>query len=302
MFNMHFHFRKTLYIYICIFALLALFWTISTPVMAYSRLKMLCLVNKERSMRGLRPLGAAAVLDIAAQRHSEDQARMNVMSHTGSDGSDVGTRIKRAGGSYRRWAENVAYGYRDEEACMEGWMRSPGHRANILKADITLMGSGFAYSSSKTPFYTQNFAGDDQKYNFVICPSVYTYNTGQSVPRPAPAPTKQPTNPNTTERQPATTKVTTRPQNTIQVGWDGIQQDIFQNLLIDCSVGQENRVLPKGWHCVNGQLVTDVPAGVLENDETSYAENLSSGAARQYSHISTWLLVICGALLWTVSY
>jgi uncharacterized protein YkwD len=39
--------------------------------------------------------------------------------------------------------ENVAYGYPNGRSVVnDGWMRSPGHRANILNPDFRLMGIG----------------------------------------------------------------------------------------------------------------------------------------------------------------
>lgn len=115
------------------------------------------LVNAERARAGLAPFIADARLDLAAQRHSEDQAAHGTMSHTGSDGSDMGQRIERAGFPWRRAAENVAYGYRTPADVVAGWMNSAGHRTNILSAN-THLGVGLAYSADGTPYWTQDFA------------------------------------------------------------------------------------------------------------------------------------------------
>ncbi|KAI9594528.1 hypothetical protein BDF19DRAFT_414575 [Syncephalis fuscata] len=152
----------------------------------YDRRIMVCLVNQERVQRGLNALGPNAALDNAAQRHSDDQAKMNTMTHTGSDGSDPSKRVSEAGYDWTSMAENVAYGYPDEQTCMTKWMQSPGHRANILKTGLTHFGSAVGYSGS-TPYYTQDFGGDGKTYSFATCPSAYTY-----APAPAPEPTPAP--------------------------------------------------------------------------------------------------------------
>ena len=54
------------------------------------------------------------------------------MAHKGGDGSSPFDRMKRQGIAFRAAAENVAYGFDDVESVMAGWMRSPGHRRNIL--------------------------------------------------------------------------------------------------------------------------------------------------------------------------
>jgi hypothetical protein len=141
---------------------------------AYDPVKMLCLVNQQRASNGLNPLGLSQQLENAAQQHSDDQARMRSMTHDGSDGSSPGDRVERAGYNWRSVAENVAYGYGDEEECMKEWMNSPGHRENILGRDYTHFGSAVGYAGS-TPYYTQDFGGDGQSHNFPECPSGGSY-------------------------------------------------------------------------------------------------------------------------------
>ncbi|MEE3920026.1 hypothetical protein V2I01_22535 [Micromonospora sp. BRA006-A] len=50
-------------------------------------------------------------LNLAAQRHSQDQADHRKMDHTGSDGGQPWDRVKAAGYSYRMVGENVAWNY-----------------------------------------------------------------------------------------------------------------------------------------------------------------------------------------------
>jgi len=136
---------------------------------AYSNTKMLCLVNKQRVKYGLSTLGLSADLTNSAQQHSNDQARMKKMSHDGSNGSDPGTRIQQYGYEWHACAENVAYGYPGAESkVMKAWMKSPGHRANIL-GPYTHFGSAVAYTG-KTPYYTQDFGDNNDGGNFPECP------------------------------------------------------------------------------------------------------------------------------------
>ncbi|WP_420452133.1 CAP domain-containing protein [Ilumatobacter sp.] len=120
--------------------------------------EVLALTNDHRRAHGLTPLRIDVSLAAAADRHSRDQAACERMSHTGSDGSSAGDRIARAGYRWRRWAENVAYGYRTPEAVVGGWMSSPGHRANILSRHTTEVGVGVAESASGRAYWTQVFA------------------------------------------------------------------------------------------------------------------------------------------------
>jgi uncharacterized protein YkwD len=80
-------------------------------------------------------------LSAAADSHSRDMAYYNFFSHTGSDGSDPGLRASSAGYSYRTLGENIAAGLIDTRATVQGWLNSPGHCANIMRADFTELGA-----------------------------------------------------------------------------------------------------------------------------------------------------------------
>ncbi|MCP3754650.1 CAP domain-containing protein [Streptomyces sp. TBY4] len=116
--------------------------------------EVLALVNKERTAVGCPVLTVNEKLTKAAQDHSEDMAAHSNMSHTGSDGSDPGQRITRAGYQWRTYAENVAYGYPTAAAVMEGWMNSPGHKRNILDCSVKEIGIGLAQPGQ---YWTQDF-------------------------------------------------------------------------------------------------------------------------------------------------
>lgn len=115
---------------------------------------VLALVNKERATAGCSALTVNEKLTKAAQDHSADMAAHSNMSHTGSDGSDPGQRITRAGYTWRTYGENVAYGYSTPEKVMEGWMNSPGHRQNILNCSFKEIGIGLAQPNR---YWTQSF-------------------------------------------------------------------------------------------------------------------------------------------------
>ncbi|KAF4047130.1 Cysteine-rich secretory protein family [Phytophthora infestans] len=117
-------------------------------------------VNKQRTAKGLSKLCMNKKLQTAAQRHSNDMAANNYMSHTGSDGSTMSQRITTAGYKWSACAENVAAGQTTVDAVMTAWMASSGHRANILGTKYTMFGCGYAYKSGTTykHHWTQNFA------------------------------------------------------------------------------------------------------------------------------------------------
>lgn len=113
--------------------------------------EILHLVNQARAAEGLRPLVADAEVTVVAQRWSERQARAQRMYHNPDYASQIPSGWSRAG-------ENVAMGYRTAAAMHEGWMNSPGHRANILNAAFTHIGIGWAVDANGRPYGTQLFA------------------------------------------------------------------------------------------------------------------------------------------------
>jgi uncharacterized protein YkwD len=116
--------------------------------------RVLKLVNSARGKAGCSPLTLNAELTKAAQAHSADMAFHRNMSHTGSDGSAPGRRIGGAGYGWKELGENVARGYPTPESVMAGWMRSPGHKRNILDCSFEEIGVGLAQPGG---YWTQDF-------------------------------------------------------------------------------------------------------------------------------------------------
>jgi len=113
------------------------------------------LVNEERTSRGIPPLKRHDALDTAAYGHSQDMGLHDFVSHTGSDGSTVGTRVLAAGYTGSTWiGENIAAGHSSPDMVMYdpdwGWMNSPGHCANILSANYREIGMGYYYDAGDT--------------------------------------------------------------------------------------------------------------------------------------------------------
>lgn len=120
--------------------------------------EVLRLVNAEREKAGCSGLSSESRLQAAAQKHSELQAEQNSMSHQLPGEAGMGDRVTAEGYRWRSVAENVAAGYTSAGSVMDGWMNSPGHKANILNCGYEQIGVGLAKSSSGTPYWTQNFA------------------------------------------------------------------------------------------------------------------------------------------------
>lgn len=111
------------------------------------------LTNLVRTRRGLPPLRKNAQLTLAAAAHSQNMARLNVMSHN-LGGSGPGERIRAAGYDWRTFSENVAVGQRGAEQVMQTWLRSPPHLQNILSPRATEIGVGVAVNARGRLFFT----------------------------------------------------------------------------------------------------------------------------------------------------
>ena len=126
----------------------------SDASLALARQTTLCLLNRERARRRMRPLRMNARLTAAALAHARDMARRNYFSHVAPGGVDMVDRIVRNAylSGARSWTvgENIAWGnggYATPASTVAGWMRSPGHRANILNRRFRDIGVGIFLGS-----------------------------------------------------------------------------------------------------------------------------------------------------------
>jgi len=116
-----------------------------------------CLINKERTSRGLRSLKQIGTLRSVANSFAKRMVRERFFAHTSPDGGTFLSRIKRTSylrGNLRRWlvGENLAWGSGElgtPERIVRSWMGSPAHRRNILTPRFTEHGLGIALGSPK---------------------------------------------------------------------------------------------------------------------------------------------------------
>jgi uncharacterized protein YkwD len=130
------------------------------------RAATLCLINGFRTTHGRRALKSNAALRRSARRHSADMARRNYFQHITPEG--VGPRTRAARSGYRRHAasvgENIAWGggpLSTPRQIVRSWIRSPGHRANLLLRRYRAIGVGVAMGTPAGGFpgatYTTDF-------------------------------------------------------------------------------------------------------------------------------------------------
>ena len=118
------------------------------------------ITNQKRRKRGLDPLTGDDLLHKAAQGHADEMDAMGrYLGHDSADGRDPGDRIDEVNYDWRTYRENVASGQKTAKEVVKAWMKSPGHRKNILSDDISEIGIGFAVDDqSGSAYWVQKFA------------------------------------------------------------------------------------------------------------------------------------------------
>lgn len=108
-----------------------------------------CLVNVERSKRGLRKLKPNTKLTKAARKYARLMVKAQFFDHVSPGGSTPVKRIKATGymSGALGWSvgENLAWGTGElstPKSIVRSWMKSPGHRANILRRGFRELGMG----------------------------------------------------------------------------------------------------------------------------------------------------------------
>jgi len=102
-------------------------------------------LNEFRTANGLSTLSRDANLTAMASAHSADMARRASLDHDG---------FRETRGPRGARAENVAYGCNDEPCTIRQWIKSSGHRRNMLLRDVSRYGLGSAVSKSGRTYWT----------------------------------------------------------------------------------------------------------------------------------------------------
>ena len=96
-------------------------------------------------------LKGSRCLDGFAERHAKKMATERRMYH-----QQLGPILKAC--NLSRVGENVAYGYPNGRAAVTAWMKSPGHKANILNTKYRLIAVG-AYQDKDGRWYVAQVFG-----------------------------------------------------------------------------------------------------------------------------------------------
>jgi uncharacterized protein YkwD len=132
--------------------------------------QIVALTNQQRGKLGLAPLASDSVLATVARGHSEEMARLNYFEHESPTPgrTDPWDRANLAGVDSNEFAENIFFAEGHAPTKVAGlavaaWMKSPGHRANLLGVGYSRVGIGLA-RHNKQVYVTQLFSADLQPY------------------------------------------------------------------------------------------------------------------------------------------
>ena len=114
-------------------------------------------LNRVRAARGLQALRPNASLAASARRHSTQMGSRGFFDHDSADGTPFWRRIERfyGDGGFSSWAvgENIFWQSPKTLAAItvvRSWLRSPGHKANVLSRQWRDVGVG-AVSLPRAP-------------------------------------------------------------------------------------------------------------------------------------------------------
>ena len=110
-----------------------------------------CLLNRQRAKRDVPRLHRHKQLDVPSREHSRYMVEHRCFDHQCPGEPDLADRIRgylsREG---RAWGENIAWGSGDlgsPRSVVRSWMRSEGHRRNILSRQYEHIGVGVVWGS-----------------------------------------------------------------------------------------------------------------------------------------------------------
>ncbi|TSD05265.1 MAG: hypothetical protein Greene07147_586 [Parcubacteria group bacterium Greene0714_7] len=119
------------------------------------------LTNNDRATNGVGTLTEEPLLTQAAEKKAADMAAKGYFAHVAPDGTTPWYWLDLVGYNYTYAGENLAVNFTDSKDVEDAWMKSPTHRANIVKSEFTRIGIGTAqglYQGKEVTFVVQFFA------------------------------------------------------------------------------------------------------------------------------------------------
>lgn len=136
------------------------------PNLAQAERAVVDQTNDFRRSQGLSPTQPQPALTAAARGFAEYMARTDQYGHE-ADGRQPSQRAKAAGYDYCIVSENIALRYQSNgfsttelsQGFAQGWIDSPGHRANMLAPAVTDTAVAIARSPSSGRYYAVQMFG-----------------------------------------------------------------------------------------------------------------------------------------------
>ncbi|MEK7228358.1 MAG: CAP domain-containing protein [Patescibacteria group bacterium] len=129
--------------------------------------------NKERVSAGLPPLSTNVKLGVSAQMKVDDMIARQYFEHASPTGEGVSDLGAKAGYQYVIMGENLALGnFTSSNDIVDAWMKSPGHKANILNKRYQEIGVSVElgmYEGKEVWFAVQHFGTSRS-----VCPNIDT--------------------------------------------------------------------------------------------------------------------------------
>lgn len=150
-----------------------------------SAAEIMALTNLERTKAGKATLHPNSQLEEAALAKAVDMIERGYFDHIDPEGKGSWALIEGRGYSYQYAGENLARNFNTSEKVVEGWMRSEGHRENILKDVYLDIGVAVVETESEV-YIVQLFAAPltiDKANESSMAGKNFTFDTPLSVYR-----------------------------------------------------------------------------------------------------------------------
>lgn len=109
--------------------------------------KFFAIINEYRGLHGLGALTLDPLLMQVGEWMASDMAENNRFAHEDSLGRDPFKRMSDLGYAFNTWrGENLAAGVATAEEAFKLWKNSPGHNANMMNPNFTVIGIARTYT------------------------------------------------------------------------------------------------------------------------------------------------------------
>jgi uncharacterized protein YkwD len=122
--------------------------------------QLIDLINADRITKGLPPVKLNSKLLKAAREHSTDMAKNNFLAHSGTDGSNLGSRLTKQGYAWTAAGEDLAAGQATAKIVYDSWAADSAKRSIFEDFSYEDIGVGCAYTNTATfhQYWTMDIA------------------------------------------------------------------------------------------------------------------------------------------------